>query len=235
MNLFYDLHIHSCLSPCASEDMTPNNIVNMAFIKGLDVISVTDHNTCGNVRAVCECAKALDLIVIPGMEVQTKEEVHVLCYFKTVECIENFESALEPFRLKIPNNVQRFGNQTIMDSKDQIVGEYPHALILSLSIGLEELVDMVEASGGVAVPAHINKGANSLLSVLGFLPETLKYNTVEVFQKTSIDPMAIEGSRVLYNSDAHYLESINEPVHSMRVSRREVEEILAFIRGKGRR
>ena len=102
MKAYYDLHIHSALSPCGDEDMTPNNIVNMSLLKGLDVIAVTDHNSCGNVRAVMEVAGDR-LLVIPGLEVETAEEVHVLCYFPTLEQAEQLWEILKAHRLPVKN------------------------------------------------------------------------------------------------------------------------------------
>ena len=98
MNYTYDLHIHSCLSPCGDDEMTPNNIVNMAFIKGLDIIAITDHNACSHVRIAPEIAEALGILFVPGMEVQTREEVHILCYFRQVDAIEAFDRELSKFK-----------------------------------------------------------------------------------------------------------------------------------------
>ncbi len=232
MKLFYDLHIHSCLSPCGDDDMTPNNIVNMAYIKGLDVIAVTDHNSGKNVEAVMSCAQALDLLVLPGMEVQTKEEVHVLCYFPELCGLKVFEDAIEAYRMKLPNNVKKFGHQTVMNAKDEVLEEYPYALIISLDIGLEKLITLVEGLGGILVPAHINKGSNSLLKHLGFIPETLKGKTIEIFQMAEVNPNAIIGSRVIYNSDAHYLDQISEPVNHMKVEERSLNAVFEYLKGK---
>ena len=120
MNCFYDLHIHSCISPCASDEMTPNNIVNMAFIKGLNVLSVTDHNCAKHCRVIEKLSSQMGLLFIPGMEVQTREEVHVLCYFKTVDDIEAFEAHLMPLKSKVKNKPKVFGNQLVCDENDEI-------------------------------------------------------------------------------------------------------------------
>lgn len=102
MKVAVDLHIHTALSPCADKDMTPNNIVNMACLKGLDAIAITDHNSCMNVRAVMSCGEEKDLLVIPGMEVETREEVHVICLFETPEDAEWLQEILNFYRLKYP-------------------------------------------------------------------------------------------------------------------------------------
>lgn len=232
MKLFYDLHIHSCLSPCGDDEMTPNNIVNMAYIKGLDVIALTDHNIGQNVKSLMACAEPLGILVVPGMEVQTKEEIHALCYFPSLLALESFESALEAYRMKIPNRVDKFGNQWVMNASDEILNDYPYALILSLSIGLDELDALVQLNHGVLVPAHINKGANSLIKYLGFVPDELKGRTMEVFNKASIDPDLIEGSRIIYNSDAHFITDISEREHFMNVEAATIESVIKYLKGR---
>lgn len=232
MRLYYDLHIHSCLSPCGDDEMTPNNIVNMAFIKELDVIAVTDHNTGGNVEAVMTCADRIGLMVIPGMELQTKEEIHVLCYFGRLGDLKAFESELEPYRMPIPNKVERFGHQWLMDSEDNVIKEYPNALILSLNIGLDDVDEMVERHSGIMIPAHINKGANGLIKYLGFVPDNLVGRTMEVSNKVSVDPKWVENSRVIYNSDAHFITDINEKEHFMNVESATVDAVIDYLKGR---
>ncbi|HAS74286.1 MAG TPA: phosphoesterase, partial [Clostridiales bacterium UBA8960] len=144
--------------------MTPNNIVNMAFIKGLDIIAVTDHNACHHSRAIDALASKLGILAIPGMEVQTKEEVHMLCYFPTVDLLEAFDASLMPKKAKIKNNIKIFGNQSILDENDALIGEVEDALIMSINISIEELVALVETFKGALVPAHVNKSSNSILA-----------------------------------------------------------------------
>lgn len=233
MKLSYDLHIHSCLSPCGSDDMTPNNIVNMAFVKGLDIIAITDHNACNHVRTASDLAEALGILLIPGMEVQTREEVHILCYFPTVDAIENFDEQLKPFKSKIPNRVDVFGPQTIRDINDEFVGEYVDALIMSVDISLEDLKTLVESYGGVIVPAHVNKSANSILVNLGFIPADLNIKCVEIHEKSPINEMFIRNYQHIYNSDAHYLENLSEPVHFIDLAEKTRSALIDYLTGKG--
>ncbi len=229
----YDLHIHSCLSPCGSLDMTPNNIVNMSKIKGLDIIAVTDHNACDHVRTVYELGQQLEILVLPGMEVQTKEEVHILCYFESVDAIEAFDVALNPFKSKIPNNIKVFGHQSVLNAEDAFVKEVEHALILSVDLGLEELQTLVRQYQGIMVPAHINKSANSLLVQLGFIPPELQFGTIEVYQKTRLDEKIALKYQKLYNSDAHYLEHISEAEHHLELPEKTCKALIQYLSGKG--
>lgn len=233
MNYSYDLHIHSCISPCASDDMTPNNIVNMAFIKGLNIISVTDHNSAKHCRVIEKLANQMGILYIPGMEVQTREEVHVLCYFKNVDAIEGFDKHLEPLKSKVKNKPKAFGNQLICDENDEIQATIEEALILSVDIGIEDLKRLVDDFEGAFVPAHINKSANSLLVNLGFIPETLHIGCIEKFERSPIDVAILQNYRVIVNSDAHYLEAINEPVNLMTLEYLAADQVIHFLIGKG--
>ncbi|MDD3226480.1 MAG: PHP domain-containing protein, partial [Tissierellia bacterium] len=129
MKFYYDLHIHSDLSPCSSRDMTPNNIINMSLIKGLNIISVTDHNTADNLPAVMELSHKAGIKIIPGLEVTTKEEVHVLCYFKKLDKAMEFGRIIYDSLPFIKNNPEIFGEQNIYNSKDEITGTLEKLLI----------------------------------------------------------------------------------------------------------
>lgn len=232
MKLAYDLHIHSCLSPCGHEDMTPNNIMNMAKIKSLDLVAITDHNCGKNVAACTKLGDDLDILVLPGMEVQTREEVHMLTYFDSIETLNAFEKQLESYRMKIPNRPDRFGHQWVMDDQDHIIEEYPYALILSLDLSIDELSDLVLKYEGILVPAHINKGSNSLLTNLGFIPPNLKFDYIEIFNQSPYPEALIETYGVLSNSDAHSLEKINEAEYFMDVESRSLESVIKYLKRK---
>ena len=120
--LYYDLHIHSCLSPCGDKDMTPANIAGMAAVKGLDVIALTDHNSCRNCPAAMRHAEDLGITLIPGMELTTSEEVHVVCLFPTLEAAMDFDQYVYLHLLPVKNRPDIFGEQLILDEKDQITG-----------------------------------------------------------------------------------------------------------------
>ncbi|MBR2718683.1 MAG: PHP domain-containing protein [Clostridia bacterium] len=217
--MFVDLHIHSCLSPCADDDMTPANICGMAHIKGLDAIAVTDHNTARNLPYVKEAADYYKLILLPGMEVTTREEVHLLGYFPTVddalEAGEMFSSHLP----KMPNRPKFFGNQFIMNTDDEIMGEETRMLIGATDLDLSECTEIIRKRGGVAVPAHINRGSNGLLVNLGLMPEEPAFPVVEVARHMDIHPSIVKDRMVLYSSDAHQLGNIMEAEFDFQVER----------------
>ena len=226
MRVYYDLHIHSALSPCGDEDMTPNNIVNMSLLKGLNVIAVTDHNSCGNVRAVMEVAGDR-LLVIPGMEVETSEEVHVLCYFPTIEQAERMWELLKEKRLPIKNKPEIFGRQLYMDQEDEVIGEEEYLLVTASTLSMEEVFSHTRALGGIPVPAHIDRSSYSVLSNLGFLPPELQTEAVEITGKNlAAWEKDWQGYGVISNSDAHYLGDIAEAVNFMNIKDKNIQEIL---------
>ena len=212
--LKYDFHIHSALSPCGDEDMTPNNIVGMAYIAGLDVIAVSDHNTVGNVRAAMKVGEELGIKVLAGMEVETAEEVHVLTLFPDIESAEKVARVVYENLPPIENKPEIFGRQLYMNEKDEIVGEEQKLLISPTSLPIEKVFELVKEAGGLAVPAHIDRHSYSVLTNLGFIPEELEAAWVEM-SNTVADPRDfvasrkdLEGFFVMQNSDAHYLKDI---------------------------
>lgn len=213
----YDLHIHSCLSPCGDNDMTPNSIVNMAYLKARDIIALSDHNTTKNCRAAIEAAKdnELPLIVVPAVEVTTSEEIHVLILFPDIESAEAFEAEIiEPRRIKIKNNPKIFGEQIIMDENDEKIGEYEYLLINALDLSVDEIKKKSSAYKAAAIPAHIDKPENGLLSILGSFPDYIGFCAVEIKDSAKneeiIKKYNLRGITALNDSDAHYLWDITE-------------------------
>jgi len=228
MKIAVDLHIHSALSPCADDDMTPNNIVNMAILKKLDAISVTDHNSCDNVEAIMKVAKS-KLVVVPGMEVQTKEEVHLLCYFKDLDKLLDFG---ELIRSRLPNiaNVPKvFGNQLIIDEKDRVLGQREQLLISSVDLSIEQVLEEVYKRQGALVPAHIDRPSFSIISQLGFIPESLRNGTVEISCRDNKYSDKFTEEKILHSSDAHHLGQILERESFLYVDKLSVSDIICTL------
>ena len=229
--LAVDLHIHSALSPCADDEMTPCNIANMSILKGLDAIAVTDHNACDNVAAVMEAAGDR-LLVIPGMEVQTEEEVHILAYFRTLSDALSFSDEIRKHLPGIPNRPGLFGHQWIMDAGDKRRGEREDMLLTSTDLSLDETVAMIGEKGGAAVPAHVDRDSFSVLSQLGFMPRHLPFTAIEV-SRGGINPLRDEW-RILTSSDAHRLGDILERESFIDVPDRDADSILDWISAKAK-
>lgn len=228
MRLYYDLHIHSALSPCANEDMTPNNIINMSRLKGLDVLSVCDHNCAANLKAVDAAARKAGLLFLPGIEMNTAEEVHLLAYFEDIEAACRLGGLVYDMLPDIQNNDALFGPQLIVDEEDNITGKLEKLLISALPFSIEKCVRMIVEHGGYAVPAHINRGANSLLGNLGFIPEDISFKALEVLpgRPAGAD---ISGYNILTSSDAHYLEDISEKTNFILTKNKSVSSLLNTI------
>lgn len=235
MKLSYDLHIHSCLSPCGDDDMLPSNIVGMAALKGLDVIAVTDHCSCKNCPAVEKLAAAYGIVALFGMELTTQEEVHVLCLFDNVTAAMDFGELVRSYYQPILNNPEIFGKQQVVNEDDEIIGEEETLLINATDIRFDEVFGLTEKYGGVMIPAHIEKKANSLLSNLGFVPEDSRFPCFEMKHIGYLDELCekhpyLKKSRVITNSDAHYLEYINEPVNFIEARERTAQAVLEALK-----
>lgn len=230
MKLYYDFHIHSALSPCGDNDMTPNNLINMSIIKGLDAVALTDHNACENVRAAAAVAGD-KIIFIPGMEVETSEEVHIVTLFPTADAAEEMQRILVDSSPYIPNRPEIFGNQYIMDENDEICGEIDRMLVTASGLDIYTVVAAAKDLSGIAYPAHIDRESYSVLSNLGFIPPDLDISAVEITEKSRA---ALEGEysnryNIITSSDAHYLWDISERNHYIEVSDASVRGILNAI------
>lgn len=230
MKLYYDFHIHSALSPCGDNDMTPNNLINMSIIKGLDAVALTDHNACENVRAAAAVAGD-KIIFIPGMEVETSEEVHIVTLFPTADAAEEMQRILVGSSPYIPNRPEIFGNQYIIDENDEICGEIDRMLVTASGLDIYTVVAAAKDLGGIAYPAHIDRESYSVLSNLGFIPPDLDISAVEITEKSRA---ALEGEysnryNIITSSDAHYLWDISERNHYIEVSDASVRGILNAI------
>lgn len=237
MELFYDLHIHSCLSPCGDDDMTPANIVGMAALKGLDIIAVTDHNSCKNCPAVMELAAEYGLLAIPGMELTTAEEIHVVCLFATLAQAMAFDEYVYAHLFAIPNKEHIFGKQQICDAQDNCIGTEPMLLINSTSISIDVLYPLLRSFQGVMIPAHIEKNANSLLFNLGFVPPDSQFVVVEVKDTAQIPTLCAQnpylaGCNVISNSDAHYLQDIKEPRETLTIPEKTIQAVLEALQNR---
>lgn len=231
LSLTYDLHLHSCLSPCGDEEMTPANIAGMAAVLGLDVIALTDHNSSKNCPALMTAAREYGVLAIPGMELTTAEEIHAVCLFARLEAALDFDQYVYQRLVPFPNKEEIFGRQLIYDCQDQICGTIPNLLINSTEISFEGLWELVRSFDGVMFPAHIDKSSTSLLSSLGMIPPDSKFTTAEVKDLKRLHQLKrehpyLEQCRIISNSDAHYLEHIHEPELTLLAEGKSAEAVI---------
>ena len=216
MNRFtYDLHVHSCLSPCADNDNTPNNLAGMATLNHIEIMALTDHNTTKNCPAFFEAAKRYGIIPVPGMELTTAEDIHVVCLFETLEDAMAFDEEIGTRRIRIPNRKDIFGDQLILNGEDEPIGEEPDLLSNATTVSLEEVPSIVEKYRGVSYPAHIDREANGAIAVLGTFPETPYFSAAELHFSKNREPYRqefpiLQKKKIVISSDEHYLGDLRE-------------------------
>lgn len=231
MQLYHaDFHIHSCLSPCGSLDSSPAAIVRKAVESGLDIIAISDHNSLKHCALAEKLAQGSGLKVVFAAEVTTKEEVHALALFGHLDAAMEFQQFIELHLNQIPNDPDLFGDQPVLDMEEMIVEFYPWLLINSLNADIYETMEVVHRLGGLFIPAHVEKPANSLFSQLGIFPFDLKCDAVEIFklenQESVYSKLLIPAEMpFITNSDAHYLNDIGKKRTQLLMEHRSWEEI----------
>ncbi|MDR3121207.1 MAG: PHP domain-containing protein [Clostridiales bacterium] len=235
MELYYDLHTHSCLSPCADDDMTVYNIANMAMLCGLDIVALTDHNSAKNCPAFFAACREAGLTPVAGVELCTREEVHVLCLFPGLGEAAAFDGFLYPLLPDIENRADIFGRQLILGEDDAVRAEEKKLLISACDIGIEELPAVVAEYGGIAIPAHIDRPANGLIANLGFIPDEYVFTCYEIKNPDALPNLVrnnpcLARKRILFDSDAHTLTDIPERRHSLSLPERSAAALIAALR-----
>ncbi len=235
MELYYDFHTHSCLSPCGDNDMTPYNLVNMAKLLGLDIIALTDHNTALNCPAAVKAGEQIGLTVVPGMELCTSEEVHVVCLFSDLENALKFSNYVRSTMPSIKNRPDIFGEQLIVDETDNVLGNEEILLTLASTISISEVCNLVESYGGVCYPAHIDRSSYSVLSNLGMITSDMGFNAVEMTDKADRETLIathpiLNGVKVFTDSDAHYLENLKEAENKIHLPENTAQAVIEYIK-----
>ncbi len=211
---YYDLHIHSCLSPCGDDDMTPNNIAGMGVVAKLDIMALTDHNTCRNCPAFFKTAAAQGIVPVAGMELTTAEDIHLVCLFEKLDDAMRFDKEINTHRTLIPNRTDIFGHQFIMDENDEVIGTDEHFLSIATDITVDGAPALVESFGGICYPAHIDREANGIVATLGIFPDMPEFPCAEYHdgdKKTEYEERfpLLKTKPCVISSDAHYLWDIS--------------------------
>ncbi len=231
-----DLHLHTCLSPCASLDMTPKKIAAEAARKGLALIAVTDHNSAENTGAVQKAAEGSGLVVIPGMEINTAEEVHLVALFESVKNAHEMQELVFANLMAGENDENLFGMQVIATAEDEVDGFNKRLLIGATSLTVNAAVEAVHSLGGLAVAAHIDREMNSILSQLGFIPPDLPLDGVEVSSRIDVTAARkrfaeYERFPFLTSSDSHELHMIGSVSTRLLVEVPSFRELALTLRG----
>jgi len=206
-----DLHVHTVLSPCAEIEMIPPLIVQEALDRRISLIAITDHNASANISAVQKAALGTGLIILPGMELQTREEVHVLCLFDTQSQISAFQDFVDTCLPDMENNPEFFGIQLVVDANGELIREEKRLLLTSTNISINQAFEKTNDIGGLLIPAHVNRKGFGLLEALGFVPEDIKIEALEVSRHLPPDQAyqmfpQTRGYPIIQNGDVHRLD-----------------------------
>lgn len=240
MKFYYDLHIHSCLSPCADDSMTPASIAGMAKLGGLDICALTDHNSVKNCPAFSCACDFYGVIPLFGMELTTSEDVHMICLFSSLDTASEFGSFVDTVKIGYRNKPDIFGRQLIMDEDDNVIGEEENLLINAAAVGIDEAYRRVVSLGGACYPAHIDREANGIISVLGAFPEDSGFTSYELNSENDFDFYVrkyphIANLRRVVCSDAHYIPDINDRMHYVELDCEKsgaADAVIAYLRGE---
>jgi len=236
-----DLHVHSVLSPCAEVDMTPRNIVRHAVQHGIDIVAITDHNACDNVPAALLAAKGTNVIILPGMEVETKEEVHMIVLFETMRQLEEWEQFVNGHLSGRLNDEKHFGAQFVVDAQDELIRIKPEMLLTALNSSITEIGRVVNELGGLCIASHVDRPANSLLTLLGFIPPDVELAAVEVSRLMSPKQAlqrfpAIGTLPIVTSSDAHRIDDfLSGPKMIFYLEQPTLPEIQQALQGRNSR
>ncbi len=236
-----DLHTHTVLSPCGSLEMSPGRIIEKAVKEGINLLGITDHNSTLMCRVVNEVAAEHGINILPGAEINTKEEVHCLTFFKDWDSLATFQQYLEQHLIFIPNDPNRFGYQVVVDRNEQILQEVDSLLIASLDQSLEEVAKAVHKLGGLFIPAHVDRPTNSITSQLGFIPDNLEADALEISKFTTLNEMKrlqpnMEAFSIIQSSDAHFIDNIGDASCHFHMESPTFEEVkMALAHKNGRK
>lgn len=223
MKLYYDMHIHSCLSPCADNDMTPADIAGIGALNNLSVMALTDHNSCENCPAFFEACNFYGIIPIAGMEITTAEDIHVICLFKDLKSAMSFSEYIYERIMPIINRSEIFGDQIVADTDGNTIKTIEKLLISATDIMLEELPGIVSEYNGICYPAHIDRESNGIIAILGDIPPEPGFMCAELHDISKADEYrklypSTNSFKFLSSSDAHRLQDINTDIHFFEIS-----------------
>lgn len=231
-----DLHIHTVLSPCGDLEMSPGNIVKEASSKGLDIIGITDHNTTRHANLVSRLAEKKGIFVMTGAEITTREEVHCLVFFENIDTLTLLQEFLDKNLPDISNVPEIFGYQLEVDENEKILYEEPKLLISAISVSISDLEHFVHQNNGIFIPAHIDRMKNSIYSQLGFIPDSMKADALEVSKAVPIEKFRREHPEtgkfpIIRSSDSHFIDDIGTVFTVFHTAERSFDEIRMALKG----
>ena len=209
----------------------------MGMLAGLNLMALTDHNSCANCPAFFKAAQRVGIIPVAGMELETAEEIHVVCLFETLEGAMKFDREVAKRRFPIRNKPELYGNQLILDGEDNEIGKDPMLLVCATSITLSEVGELVSAFGGVCYPAHIDRQSNGILAILGDFPPDVPFTCAELNDMSKSEGLllrypALAGKDFISGSDAHRLDAVRDAEFSFELDASEPDKVRAALISK---
>lgn len=234
-----DLHNHTVLSPCGDIEMTPSFIIDAALKKGYDIIGITDHNTTLQGREIKRIVGDGEPYILCGAEVTSKEEAHCLAFVDGDDNLDKLQSYLEEHLPKIPNDVDAFGYQLLVNENDEVLDEAEYLLISAIDQNIDQISAFVHSLGGIFIPAHIDKMHNSIISQLGFIPPDLDFDALEFSKRCDIPSFFTQNKYItkfhtsfIRSSDAHYPDDFCRTTTIFNMECRCFEEIQMALHGQ---
>jgi PHP family Zn ribbon phosphoesterase len=231
-----DLHVHTCLSPCADLTMSPKRIVETGLKKDLDIIAVCDHNSAENVGAAIRAACGTKLTILAGMEITSSEEAHIIGLFPAYDAVNALQDLVYQNLTPGENNESLFGAQIIANELDEIEGYNKRLLIAATKLPVGRIVDEIHQLKGIAIASHVDREAYSIIGQLGFIPEDLMLDALEISTSLSIPEARakfpeIEKYTLISSSDAHYLNDIGRAFTQLMIEKPTLEELGKAFKG----
>lgn len=232
-----DLHIHTVLSPCGDIEMSPVKIIENARNNGLDIIGITDHNTTRHCKLISKLAKPQGIFVLMGAEITTREEVHCLTFFENDDHLSDFQIYLEKHLPPVPNDNRKFGYQVVVDENEKVIEEIEYLLLSALDQSIEQVEKKVHSLGGIFIPAHIDRPGFSIISQLGFIPDDLSIDGIEISANCKIESVSqilgkYKHKAILRNSDAHFQEQIGKAFTVFEMENCSFEEVKSALKAE---
>ena len=239
--VYFDRHNHSCLSPCADDDMTPSNLAGLAVLAGINVMALTDHNTARNCPAFFKACENSGVVPVAGLELTTSEDIHVVCLFEDLDDALKFDKEVYSHLYKVKNRPEVFGDQLIMNEDDEIVGTEEYVLSNATDISYDDAPSLAKKFNGICIPAHIDRESNSVIATLGACPEYPDCPCVEMYDLDKKEEFiknypVLKDKLIISGSDAHYIHLVRDASIWFETDETDADgirsELFSYLKGK---
>jgi len=235
-----DLHIHSCLSPCADLFMTPRNIIEKAASLGINLIAVCDHNSAENIAVTQDIGRTRGITVVPGMEITSSEEVHLLGLFSNLDSAYAMQAQVYEHLQQGENDEDAFGMQVVVNEEDEVLGFNKRLLIGSTDLSVNRIIALIHEFQGIAIASHIDREGFGIIGQLGFIPPETNFDALEISSQTGMDKASERFGMYrsipwITSSDAHRLDDIGRKTTGLYMHHATFDELRLALEGRDNR